>query len=426
MTRREKIFDGIFLNYIEDKRFKVNSVSIKFMQPIQTDKNSSRALVFPVITRGTVNYPTEKELNKTLELLYCSSLSHSHSKIGNMTLDTLNSTFLRDKYIQDDTDVESGVMKILEDVILHPLLENGTFKADTVKTEVKQLADSERAAINNKGRYAINRCIRNMLCDDPFGYPANGTVEDIEKTTSEQIYEQYTNMLRCARIEIFVAGEVDFDRHYEFYRNIFSQVDRHYEEKSVITPISDHVKEVKKVREEDDVAQGKMVIGFRTFCSNIDSYEDFAPYIVGLNIFGSGSTSKLFNNVREKMSLCYYCSSFSVYEKGLMFVQSGVAMENEEKAFDAILDQLENMKKGDITDGEIENAKSDAISETVATFDYLQGIISWSFEKILVGKPFDSQQYIDSINRVTKEQIVEKFKSVELDTYYFLYGGGQK
>ena len=426
MTRRKKISDGIYLNYIEDNRFKVNAVSIKFMLPIQTEKNSSRALIFPVITRGTVHYPTEKELNKTLELLYCSSLNYSHSKIGNMTLDTLNSVFLRDKYIQDDTDVETGVMQILEDVILHPLLENNTFKTDTVKTEVKQLADSERASINNKGRYAINRCIRNMLSEDPFGYPANGTVEDIEKTTSEQIYEQYIYMLSHARIEIFIAGVVDFDRHFKFYKDIFSQIDRQYEEKTVVTPITDHVTEVKKVREKDDVAQGKMVIGFRSFCSNKDDYEDYAPYVVGLNIFGSGSTSKLFNNVREKMSLCYYCSSFSVYEKGLMFVQSGVAMENEEKAFNAIMDQLENMKKGDITEGEIENAKSDAISETVATFDYLQGIISWCFEKILVGKPFDSQLYIDSINRVTKEQIVEKFKKVELDTYFFLYGGESK
>ncbi len=423
MLIKRKIAEGINLNYIEDKRFKVNRVSIKFLLPLQTSKNSSRSLIFPVIIRGTENYPTEKDISIELENLYCSSVNSSYSRQGNISVQTLNVSFLRKKYIQDDTDVESGVLKLVEDVLVHPLTENGTFKCKNVEIEKSHLADSVRAEINNKGKYAINQCVRNMMSDDPFGYPINGTVDDIEKVTPKDVYEEYQSMLRTAKIEIFISGDVEMEKYADFFKNIFTAIDRNCCQDLEPLPVKTHVGEVKRIREKDNVVQGKMVIGFRAFCSNEDSLDDIIPFLVGLNVFGSGSTNKLFDNVREKMSLCYYCSALFIADKGLMIVQSGVAKENEEKAFKAIIEQLEKMKNGDIEEKEIENAKSDSISEIVAIFDYSKSIIAWNYEKMFYSKPLDPDEYIDRIKKVTKEQISDKFKKVELDTYYFLCGG---
>lgn len=423
MFERKQISEGVFFNCISDLRFKVNMISIKFLLPLEKENNAPRALIFPVIIGGTENYPTEKDLNRYLEEIYCSTVSSSFNRLGNICIQNLNAVFLRKKYIQDETDVETGVLKVLEDMLRHPVLEGRAFKKEKVETEKMHLADSERSVINNKGKYAVNRCMEQMLSDDDFGYPPNGTVEDIERTTPEQIYEQYLYMLEHARIEVFAAGELDFGKYCAFVKELFSGVDRKYEDNLSVSPITDHVREVKRINETDDVAQGKMVIGFRTFCSSVDDYSKTAPLIVGMNLFGAGSTSKLFNNVREKMSLCYYCSSFSVMDKGLMLIQSGVAKENEKKAFDAIMEQFENVKKGDISDGEIENAKSDAISDLVGAFDYLRGVISWYFVKTITGKSYDKELLVNYFKGVTKEQIVESFKSIELDTYYFLCGG---
>ena len=163
-----------------------------------------------------------------------------------------------------------------------------------------------------------------------------------------------------------------------------------------------------------------LVLGF--FTDSVTSDDDYAVTKVFNTVFGGSAASKLFMNVREKLSLCYYCSSSLIPEKGAMTVASGIQFENEQKAFDEIMLQLDNMKNGEITDDEIEMAKKSLCDDIMSADDSVRALAATAFGEVMYGRKLTDDEKIAKINAVTKEQITERAKAVRLDTYYFLCG----
>ncbi|MBR3588687.1 MAG: insulinase family protein, partial [Clostridia bacterium] len=178
--------------------------------------------------------------------------------------------------------------------------------------------------------------------------------------------------------------------------------------------------EVKKVDEKLAVKQGKLVMGLRTGLESEN--ENFFPTRVMTDMFGGGPYSKLFMNVREKMSLCYYCSARFSKDKGIILVQSGIEDENEKKATDAILAELDNMKKGNFTSEEIENSKKGLTDAFLSVGDTPESIDAWIGARVLEEDIILPQEYAEKINLVTAEEIKAAAEKVTLDTIYMLSG----
>ena len=169
-----------------------------------------------------------------------------------------------------------------------------------------------------------------------------------------------------------------------------------------------------------DVTQGKLVLGFRLG----DCMED--PDVPAIRVFnavyGSGATSKLFLNVREKLSLCYYASSAIVLRKGLMLVSSGVAFENFQAAKDEILAQLEAVKKCEISDDELNWAKRSVASDLRAMTDSPFLLESFWLSQALDGLDYGPTELAALVEEVTKDRVTAVAKSVVCDLVYFLRG----
>ena len=419
---RRQLSEGIFFNYIPTDKFKSGFLQVRFIMPLKKETAAENALMFNVALRGTEKYPTTTDMRKKYDELYATGVFSNVWKYGDAQIIALQSSPIDRQYVIDDTDITAETIDLIEQVIFHPVTERGAFRAEYVESEKKQLADRVRSEINNKGKYANTRCTEIMFEGDPYGIGEFGSVEDIESITPEALYTQYKTLVSTARVEIFAVGNFDEEKTAACFARIFALKDRaNIYEPAVISALSGDVKEVKTVYERQNVTQGKLVLGYRTGCDK--SQKDY--YIMELlnEIFGGSACSKLFMNVREKLSLCYYCSSGLIGEKGAMMVRSGIEFANEKKAVDEINVQLQKIKDGDISDDEMDDAKKGQTDSLMRVEDRQTSMIGWYFGAIMRGEEAISpEERIEQIKSVTKEQIAEKAKGVVLDTYYFLCG----
>ena len=417
---RKELGKGIYLNTVREEKFKASLISLRFVVPLALQTAAKNALLFPVLLRGCERYPDIGRIRKEEESIYDTNISDSVYKRGDLQILELRMSLLDNQYAIDGMNITERAVSLLEELLFHPVTENGVFYPDYVESEKKKLIDDIRAQVNDKRRYAMMRLTEEMFAGEAFSVSELGTVEDVSSVCPTCLWEQYKEILSRARIEIFAVGNMDFNALEERFTKMFSEISR-TEPYSLKTNVMKSAKKtVKTVYEHQNVTQGKLVLGF--FRGHSVSDRDYHVMQVLNTVYGAGVTSKLFLNVREKLSLCYYCSSAENGQKGYMTVSSGIEFANEKKAADEILLQLDNIKNGILTEDEISDAKLALIDSAERVGDSTGSIMNWYFSCVMNEEMITPEEKIERFRAVTKEQIVRMARDIQLDTYYFLCG----
>lgn len=418
--KREEIALGVGFTNVPTEKFKVNRIDVRFTVPLKKETAAENALIFPVAFRATEKYPGTKQIRIASEELYGTSVYCDVSKRGDAQIISVGVSFLSDKYSYDGTYILDGALSLLGEVMMHPLKNGEAFVFEYVESEKQKLIDEEMARINDKRRYAQTRMCEEMFEGDPFSVSENGDIESIKAVTPESLYAAYRRIVEGAKAEIVSVGDMDAAAVRAFFIGMFGAVPRG-ECEDVLTEVKKAPrKKVKYVYEHQNVTQGKLSLGFYTGIGGDDERE--TALSVMNSVFGAGTTSKLFMNVREKLSLCYYCSSGINTQKGYMAVNSGILFENEKKAVDEILAQLDAIADGEITDFELDSAKNGLCDRYRSIFDKASSISSYVYGETVSGKLEMPEEKIKKIRAVTKEDVMEVAKGIKLDTYYFLCG----
>ncbi|MBQ9746616.1 MAG: insulinase family protein [Clostridia bacterium] len=415
---RKEIFDGIALTTVETDKFKFNRIFIDFILPLTREQAAENALFADVLMRGTQKHPGLLHLQKKLSSLYGADIDTYVGTNGEAHVVTIFAKLIKDKYTLGGEEITRGGGELLGEVITEPQKEEGAFLAEYVESEKEKLIDDIAAQINDKDAFALRRAIEIMCEGEAWGISELGTPEDVEKITPASLFSHYEYVLSHAQVEVFAIGEFPGGMAEELVRGIFARIPRG-EVPDYSTKIVRTAGEVKKVCERQELKQGKLVLGFRT---GVGGYEQEYDVLRVFNcIFGSGTQSKLFMNVREKLSLCYHCSS-RIYSKGVMMVTSGIEPANYEKARNEILAQLEEIRKGNISDEEMDSAKKRLRNSMLSVGDSPEAIHSWYLNNNIFGLSETPEEVIVGVEAVTKEQVAEIAKKVMLDTEYFLCG----
>ncbi len=414
--------EGIHLYLLPDNKFKNCVFSISFGMPLKKETATGLALLPKVLTAGNSKYSDRSALNMELENLYGARLSAISEKVGETQVISFAGDVIADRYA--DEALFSQLLALLETVILKPQTEGVGFKATAFEREKEALREDIRSIVNDKRRYALVRCAEEMCKDEPYGISAEGEEEQLSACTPENTFALYREMLENASVDIFVVGAFKEEEAAQCAQSLAEKLgDRTVKKQSI-----DHSlpSEVCYVEDREPVQQGKLVIGYRT---DVDpASEDWYKLLVYNAIFGGGTSSKLFNNVREKMSLCYYASSGLERAKGLMFVQSGIEFDKYEVALSAIREQSEAILKGDISEAEFRGAVQGIINQLRSHKDSPSRLVGYLRRQIMAGGTPDIDAVIEKINAVTPEAIPQIAAKVYMDTVYFLNGaeGGTK
>ena len=418
ITKSIKIADKVNLNYLKTEKFKTNYISFDFISMLDRKNVHYNAMLPLILMRGTTKYPTLAEISKRLQYLYSVDISATNSSFGQYQNFGIKVNMLNDRFASD-VSITKETIDLVCEILFNPLLENGVFIKKYTEEKKNSLIDSIESLKNNKGSYAISRLKDEMCKDEVFSISKYGEIEDVKKITSESLYKAYQNALSTYPIEIYAVGDMDIDMIADKFKQCFKNIQRSPIEIPEID-IKKEAKEVKRVVDTEKVNQARLVLGFRTGYD----YKENKYHVVQLfnEILGSSPTSKLFLNVREKLSLCYSCRSIVNQKNGLLIIAAGIDAKNKEIAEKAILEQLDDIKNGNITEEEFSSAKKSIRNAYLSISDSAESMQAWAFYRSLCGIKALPENESEKTNNTTIEEVRDFANRITLDTIYLLKG----
>lgn len=414
----KKISAGVKLCTHKTTQFKTSAVSLNIITPL-AEKASEKALLVHLLSRTNKNFPTITHMNRALASLYGAVLSPSAIKLGEAQILTLTLVSIDDRFaLENESVLEKGVELLLSCLFTPDITPQG-FKEENLIREKRLLCEKIDSENDDKILYAAKRMTEEMCCDETYSLSPLGTKEEIESITGKDVFEVWKKLLLSCPIQINVTGSFDEEKLEGIIKPYFDRLER--KDKDIVYPHTEFITESynsKTVTEKQKVQQGKLVIGYRAGMTY--DMDNFAAIKVMNAVFGSGTFSKLFMNVREKMSLCYYCSARLVSNKGIIFVQSGVETQNTQKALEAIRNELDDMRSGNFSDETIKAAKLSLKEAYLGVTDSVMSIDSWFTSQCLGSEFMTPEQYIDMIELVSREEIIVAANMITEDTVYIL------
>ncbi|MBQ2842323.1 MAG: insulinase family protein [Clostridia bacterium] len=413
MPQVRMIAEQVRLLSEQTDRFKTGRISVSMALPMD-EKMAANSLLIYLLKRSCKEYPDFSLLNGKLDELYGASLSASVSKSGEAQVLTLSLTCLDDRFALTDESIVEKCAQLLASMIFSPNCKSGSFGAENLAAEKRLLIQRIEEELNDKRAYAFNRCISYMCENEAYGKDKYGTIEEIEKVKMADIYAAWKNLLSTAVFQITVVGSADAEEIAAIFEKHFAKIERNpVKPETVFRLRGGHFN---RYEEKFPVNQGKLVIGFRAGMQN--SRDNLAAVTVMNDIFGMGTYSKLFMNVREKLSLAYYCWSKLIASKGIVLVEGGIDTDKEKKVSAEILSQLSDLRSGK-TDPEILKSSKRSLKERF-TFTTPEGICSWYASQVLEDEILTTDSLVEEIGNVTMEQVCEAAKKLSIDTIFML------
>ena len=414
-----EITKGVNLRILKADKFKTNSISLYLSFPMSRKTVTRGALIPKILKRGTEKYPSLSELSKRTQELYGASLGITNFKKGDLHIIRANIQYACDRFIGQE--ITADAVELLKEVVLCPKCTDGAFVEEWVCQEKVNQESLIKSLINDKKEYAQVRCNEIMFEGDPYGIFSQGYTEDLEKIDGRVLFDFYKELMDTASVDIFASGSFDEDKLTAVVKEAFGGLKARESGygKTNLAEIEEGIS-VKRIEEPMPTAQSKLCMGFNM---GVDptSKEYYDAMVFGC-IFGGSPFSKLFNNVREKLSLAYYVYSAIDRQKGCMKISAGIEAEMFDKAYGEIMLQLEKMQKGDFSDDEIVSAKKYIATGLSSTRDSLGATEQYYYTQLLLENDESISSLIENINRVDREGIIRAANTVQLDTVYFLKG----
>ncbi len=415
-----KINDNVTVTSISMTKLKTTSIGVYIHRPLAAGTAAENALLPYVLKSGTALCRDREAIANYLDDLYGATMGATVLKRGEDQIIYFDAETISDSYAPNGEKLISGLLKLLMSAVFDPYTENGAFDERIVEQEKVNAKDRIDAFVNEKRQYASARCQQETARGTSFAIPRYGNKESIDKITAKGLYEYYRSIITSSVIDIYICGSGDPEE--------AAAAVREYTDKLSFSPASIPATEIitrggeelHEVTEHMDVAQGKLALGFLTNIRPGD--DDFFALTVFNSVFGAGAHSKLFNNVREKLSLAYYASSQLEKFKGMIIVNAGIEFDNFRKAYDETLVQLEEIRKGNITELEFESSINAILNLCNSYYDDQRALVSYYVSGRVAGLDMPLEAFIEGVRKVTAEDVVNVAKKLRLDTVYFLTG----
>ena len=417
MIQTYELLPGVILRVFADNRFKQNCLSVQFVRPMHEAEASYNALLPAVLLRGCRTAPDMRDIILRLDDLYGASIGALVRRVGDYQTTGISCNFISDRFALEGDKILAPMVAFIGDILFAPVLEDGAFRRDYVESEKKNLIATIQAQKNDKRAYCSAQMLKKMCARDSYGVPRLGEADTVPAITPGSLYDHYRKVLRESPVEIFYVGQAE-ESLPALIKRLFSDIPGDRKE----LPPQTHFRSAGggSHTETMDIAQGKLCMGFST---DIDLRNgDFAAMQVCNVVFGGGMTSKLFMNVREKMSLCYDIGSSYTGSKGIMTVSAGIDCDKFELVCHQIQTQLEAVCKAQITDEELSSAKEALLSGLRGTHDSPGSIESYYASAALSGLQLAPQDYMAQVSAVDVDAVAAAARSLKLDTVYFLKG----
>ncbi|MEK3882202.1 pitrilysin family protein [Paenibacillus sp. PL2-23] len=409
--------ERIRLHVLPTNRFKTFAISLFAGVPLEEEHVTPVALTPFVLRRGTAKTPETIAFREKLDDMYGAGFGFDVYKRGDSQIVQFRMDVINDRFVSSEHSLLAASIGFLGEVLTEPCLEGNGFRSKYVDAEKITLKKRLEAIVNDKVRYAAERCLEEMCQGEPYRLHPLGQLNAVDAITPEALYRHYEGWLDNAALDLYVVGDTTLEEVTRLVSESFRLkpgMPAHYNRPVV----KRNVQETKFVVDRMEVSQGKLNMGLRTGVGYDDPLYPAALMYNG--ILGGYPHSKLFINVREKESLAYYAASRLDGHKGICTIQSGIEFANYDKAVEIIKAQLESMKAGQLSDLEINQTKAMISGHLRELQDSAYEMLSYDFNSVLTGNSRSSMELMEQVQAVTPGDIVKVAEQVQLDTVYFL------
>lgn len=420
MFKKVELQEGVTLYIRKSEQFKTVNFSVKWKTALDEKKSAPRAVLANILEESNGRYRSQTEFRNALDELYGTVLYTDAGKRGETHIVSLSAECVNDEYLSEGGVLEE-VLSLIKTVIFDPNVVAGQFDETVVNREKRSVKERIRSLYDDKTRYAQKRMLELLRPDSAASAPSYGTEEDVDALTSADLFAAYESMLNEDEIDIYVVGDIDEDEMTEKIRSLLTFNSRKVHERQTATQqTATQEREVRHVREKQDMKQGKLHLGFTTPVTF--RHPDYAKMQMTNGVFGGFAHSKLFINVREKESMAYYASSSYSSHYGLLYVMAGIDAELEEKAVKLISEQLTALQQGEITDLEMEQTKALLANGIKSAFDSARGQIEVFDQYKELDENFTADTIIAGWESVTKDDVKNMASEIKLEIVYLLSG----
>lgn len=408
------------LHCIRSLQFKKTNVLINLKSRAKKSEITYRTLLTRVLMESSKKYKTSREMVIETENLYNLYLKSTSYLSGNYNIISFDATFLNNEYTDDD--LFSNAIDFIIEILTNPNVENDEF-ANEPFTLAKNLLKEELDTFkDDPNQYSYFRLFEEIDKKSVSAYPPLGTIKELEKITPKKLYQYYKKFIKEDQIDIFVISPLDKETVKKIFLNKISFEKRYSNKESHYISYKDYRKRVKIVREKENYEQSKLLIGCK--------FDDLTPFeikyvsLVYSYILGGGPSSKLFQTVREKNSLCYSISSSFKQLNKYLIISSGINPDSFNKCYRLIKKELKNMSNGNFEKEKIEEAKVTYISSMKEIKDSPRAILSTYVSHEYMDMDFLDERE-EKIKEVTYNDVVNFAKKLHIDTVYILEGDAQ-
>lgn len=416
-----EIMPHVHLHTVRTDRFKSGCLSISLLRPLRQEEAAMNALLPSVLLRGCAACTDMRQISQALDSMYGAGLGPLVRKSGQIQTTGFYLSFLEERFALDGGKVLRPLLELLRSVLLEPVTAGGAFLSAYVEGEKQNLINTIEADLNDKRVYAARKMSKLLYEGSPCGISRLGEPEQIQAITPEGLFQHYREILRNSEILLFYCGMEQPETVAGLLRDTLSGIPRETPQPLSFAALTRR-NVLRRAEEAMAVTQSKLALGFSTGCTSRDP--GFVPMMVFHALYGAGATSKLFQNVRERMSLCYYASSSIYAASGAMAVSSGVEDCNYETAREEILRQLACCQAGEITKDELEAAQRAIRTGLEAIQDSPGQMEDFHSFGTLSGLPLSWEEYHRAVQDVTVEQVAEAAARVHLEAEFYLKGVG--
>ena len=415
-----EIANGVKLLCINSNKFKTNCIKVDFYLPIGEHLAAQNVLT-SLMGHTSAKYNTFTSFNAKVESLYGADFETGIATIGEKVRIRFSVEIPDDRFSLDGNSIAEESVDFLVDIIKNPHCENDEFDKTATEREVRFTLENIEAEKNDKRSYAVSR-LRQLMCQgEPYGIDREKLEEDVKNLDGKKLYDAYVDMLKSSTIVITACGGLSEEMLKAKFTELVNSIAERNPQK-IETVFIKEAENIRYFKDEMDVNQAKLVIGLRSGMENEN--DDYFAFRVMTDIFGGGPYSRLFLNVREKMSLCYYCGARLLREKGIIFIQSGIEEENYEKALSEIFNQIDVMKNGEFTDEDFESSIKALADAFKGVEDSPVAVCTFYSSQVFDNEIVSGKEYAEKICAVTREQVTECAKRVSIDSVYLLAGEG--
>ncbi|MEK8130166.1 pitrilysin family protein [Paenibacillus filicis] len=415
---------GIRVHVLPTDQFKTFAISAYVGRPLQEDTVTPTALIPFVLRRGSKSFPETKQFRERLDDLYGAGFGFDVYKRGDYQMVQFRMDIIHDDFVSSPESLLRQGLQFLGEAVTQPAREEGRLVKKYLESEKATVQKKLEAIINDKIRYAAERCLEEMCSGEPYRLHPLGRIQDLARLDAESLTAVYESWLQQAPIDIYVVGNTTLEAVLPLVSDYFA-IDRQEQTDYSLKTEHREVSQVKEVVERLDVNQGKLNLGLRIPTSYGD--DSYPAALMYNGILGGYPHAKLFTNVREKASLAYYASSRLDGHKGILTIQSGIEIANYEKAVAIIKEQLQAMEEGRISETELQQTKAMITGHLRELQDSAFELIAFDFNNRLSGAERTVPTLIEAVENTSPAQIQAIAQSVALDTIYFLTDskGGQ-